>query len=287
MGNKRLLILIVGALSYVPFFGQNSAVPSGNFSFSIQKDSTTIATRYLNLDKGYQRAIPAKGSYAEWLLNQSLHEYGYPTHCYDGREKAHNCQVGVLKVDFIGKDLQQCADAAIRLRAEYLYQTKQYAKIHFNFTSGFRCDYQKWASGYRVHFGKNWSAYWQKDAKEDYSYANFRKYLNTVFNYAGSLSLSKEMVKIPASDVRPGDLLVAGGSPGHVITVMDVLRSADGKRLRLMFSQSYMPAQEIEILRNDDEKGSPWFTVDLSDSEKFISTPEWNFTEDNFMRWKE
>lgn len=281
MGIMRIKLLWAALLFCPLSWGQTGS------SFSICKDSNTVVSRYQNLDTRFQRMQPAKGSYAAWLLNLGLYDYGYPTHLFDGREKSYHCQVGVLKFDFIGKDLQQCADAAIRLRAEYLYQTKQYAKIHFNFTSGFRCDYSKWASGYRVHFGKNWSAYWQKDAKEDYSYANFRKYLNTVFNYAGSLSLSKEMVKVPASDVRPGDLLVAGGSPGHVITVMDVLRSADGKRLRLMFSQSYMPAQEIEILRNYEEAGSPWFTVDLSDNDEVIRTPEWNFTENNFMRGKE
>lgn len=284
---KRIRLFWVCVLSCPLAWGQSASFVEGNASFSIRKDSNTVASRYQNLDSRFRRPEPAKDSYAAWLLNLGLHEYGYLTHLYDGREKSYHCQVGVLNVDLIGKDLQQCADAAIRLRADYLYQTKQYSKIHFNFTSGFRCDYQKWASGNRVHFGQNWAAYWRKDANEDFGYATFRKYLNTVFNYAGSLSLSKEMAKVPASDVRPGDLLVAGGSPGHVVTVMDVLRSADGKQLRLMLSQSYMPAQEIEILRNFDEGGSPWFTIDLSDDDEMIRTPEWNFTERDFMRWKD
>jgi hypothetical protein len=45
------------------------------------------------------------------------------------------------------KDLHQCADAVMRLRAEYLWNEERYDKIHFNFTNGFRVDYTKWIEG--------------------------------------------------------------------------------------------------------------------------------------------
>ncbi len=41
--------------------------------------------------------------------------------------KTHS--LGVLNVRIT--PVQQCADAAIRLRAEYFYGRKEYAKIHF------------------------------------------------------------------------------------------------------------------------------------------------------------
>ncbi|MEZ4798767.1 MAG: DUF4846 domain-containing protein [Flavobacteriales bacterium] len=50
----------------------------------------------------------------------------------------------VVDLEIGTKDLHQCADAVMRLRAEYLWVTQQYDKIHFNFTNGFRVDYTEW-----------------------------------------------------------------------------------------------------------------------------------------------
>ena len=250
--------------------------------YKIDAKGNTILTRYINQDPNYYRSEVGKGSYAEWLLNRELYPVGYKTHLYDGSIKANKCQVGVLKYDLIGEDLQQCADAAIRLRAEFLYETKQYDKIHFNFTSGFRCEYKRWAMGLRVQLKKN-QATWVKTGTPGYDYPSFKNYLKLVFTYAGTYSMSKEMKSVPVENVQPGDVLIFGGMPGHVLTVMDVLRSKDNKTVKMMFSQSYMPAQEIEILKNED--GSPWFTIDLKSEDTTIFTPEFVFNRNQFKRW--
>ena len=205
--------------------------------------------------------------------------------------------MGVLKTDLVGtfskdgkevpSDLQQCADACIRLWAEYLWKNKQYEKIHFKGGNGFVYEYTKWAAGYRVHFDKNWHATWSKDAQPDHSYATFRKYLSLVFTYCGTLTLSKELKKVEAADLRPGDILIYGGSPGHAVTVMDVLRNKKTGQLRVMFSQSYMPAQEIEILANPDDNNAPWFDIDI-EKHPWVNTPQWYFdfnNKSNFRRW--
>lgn len=114
----------------------------------------------------------------------------------------------------IGKrDLQQCADAVIRLRAEYLYKHKAYDRIHFNFTNGFRADYTKWAEGYRISVKGN-QVSWYKSKEKDYSYKTFRAYLDVVFAYAGTLSLAKELTSVPVTSMQIGDVLIQGGSPG-------------------------------------------------------------------------
>ena len=76
----------------------------------------------------------------------------------------------------------------------------------------------------------------------------FRRYLDMVFNYAGTLSLSKELIALPYKNLQPGDVLIQGGSPGHAVVVMDVAVNRDGKKLYLL-AQSYMPAQEIHVLK--------------------------------------
>ena len=56
----------------------------------------------------------------------------------------------VVDMEIGNRDLQQCADAVIRLRAEYLWKHKRYTDIKFNFTSGFTAEYKKWAEGNRI-----------------------------------------------------------------------------------------------------------------------------------------
>ena len=57
---------------------------------------------------------------------------------------------GVLDVDIGNRDLHQCADAIMLLRAEYLYSKGAFTDIAFDFVSGFRAEYSKWMEGYRI-----------------------------------------------------------------------------------------------------------------------------------------
>ncbi|MBO4736813.1 MAG: hypothetical protein J5614_10550, partial [Paludibacteraceae bacterium] len=222
--------------------------------FTVNPDGDDIRTRFVNEDTNYVR--PYNTDYAQWLLNRKLFPFDHKVRYYNGEEKQNSngrnniISVGVLKYDLVGTfsknkerpaDLQQCADACIRLWAEYLWEHKMYDKIHFKNAPGFVFSYKKWAEGYRVHFDKNWKASWSKDAGVDYSYATFRKYLSLVFTYCGTATLAKEMMPVKSTDIQPGDILIWGGSPGHAVTVMDVLRNKQTGKLKVMFSQSYMP----------------------------------------------
>jgi len=189
----------------------------------------------------------------------------------------------VLNVDVGTKDLQQCADAVMRLRAEYLFKNKQYEKLHFNFTNGFKADYTKWKSGYRINVKGN-SVAWIKTTKESQSYESFREYMNTVFNYAGTASLSKELIPIKLSDMQIGDVLIHGGSPGHAVIVVDIAVNPKNNKKVFMIAQSYMPAQDIHILINKNKPAiSPWYELD--ETAIFISTPEWPFENNELKRF--
>jgi hypothetical protein len=283
-------------------------------NFTINPDGKKILTRFVNNDTNWVR--PYNTDYARWLLDRKLFPIDHKVRYYNGEEKQNDggrnkiISVGVLKYDLVGTfsknkerpaDLQQCADACIRLWAEYLWEHKMYDKIHFKNAPGFVFYYKKWAEGYRVHFDKNWKASWSKDAGVDYSYTTFRKYLSLVFTYCGTATLAKEMMSVKSTDIQPGDILIWGGSPGHAVTVMDVLRNKHTGKLKVMFSQSYMPAQEIEILANNEDnyrwtekytKGmwfSPWFEIDEEKS-PVINTPQWTFDLSDgakFVRWRD
>src|ERR1041385_7966294 len=86
---------------------------------------------------GFRRPPAEEGGFDAWLRGLPLRCGHPPVHLYDGRLKANQeAHVAVLDVDVGDKDLQQCADAVIRLRAEYLYACGHEDAITFRFTSG-------------------------------------------------------------------------------------------------------------------------------------------------------
>ena len=213
----------------------------------------TVKTRF-KVPAGYSRIATAPGSFAAWLQNRTLKPAGTHTLTYNGNiARTDPYTAAVLDMSLDQQNLQQCADAVMRLRAEYLYSKKDYKTITFNFTSGFKCDFVHFAEGYRYEQ----SGEWKKLAKKDYSYSSFMKYMNLVFSYAGTLSLEKELQKVNnANDLSIGDIFIKGGSPGHCFIVMNVAVNKAHQK-RFLLAQSFMPAQNIQIVQN----GSPWLSL--------------------------
>ncbi|MDF3027178.1 MAG: hypothetical protein K0S23_1485 [Fluviicola sp.] len=242
---------------------------------------TSIATRFLPPD-GYERKPQDSSSFGFYLRNLPLKKHGSAVHLYDGSLKGNqSAHVAVINMSVGNRDLQQCADAVMRLRGEYLFRNKMFSDIHFRFVSGFNCEYTKWREGNRVALKGN-AVFWQKSAAADKSYASFLKYMETVFNYASTLSLNKELRSIELKDVEIGDVLIRGGSPGHAVIVVDLAENADGEKLVLL-AQSYMPAQEIQVLMNPMNRTiSPWYN--LNEGMK-IYTAEYTFEKFQLKRF--
>ena len=214
----------------------------------------TVATRF-KVPAGYKQVAVEPGSFAAYLQNLPLKPAGTPTKTYRGdvaRTDVYTAAVVDMSVG--NQDLQQCADAVMRLRAEYLYHQKRYDAIAFHFTSGFRCDYVHYATGYRYRNDR-----WMLKAKIDYGYANFMQYMNLVFSYAGTLSLQQELKSVQdIKELKAGDIFIHGGSPGHCFIVMDVVENNQHKK-QFLLAQSYMPAQNIQVLQYNNH---PWFSLD-------------------------
>jgi len=202
---------------------------------------------------GFKRIQAPFGSFAAYLQALPLRSSNAQTRTFSGAVARTDPYTAAVVDMSIGEtDLQQCADAVIRLRAEYLYKQKNYKAISFNFTSGFTCDFIHYADGYRYANER-----WVLQGKKDYSYANFMRYLTLVFSYAGTLSLEKELKAVTnANDIRIGDVFIKGGSPGHCFIVIDLVENSAHKK-QFMLAQSFIPAQNIQVLRN----GSPWFSL--------------------------
>ena len=213
-----------------------------------------VLTRF-KIPAGYQHSSSASDGFGSWLQTLPLRPAGTPARTYKG-DIAHTevYTAAIVDMSIGNQDLQQCADAVMRLRGEYLYQQKNYKAISFNFTSGFRCDFMHYANGYRYNNGN-----WILKAKKDYSYASFMRYMNLVFSYAGTLSLQKELKRVnnPAG-LKTGDVFIKGGASGHCFIVMDVVENAQHHK-KFLLAQSFMPAQNIQVLQYN---GDPWFSLD-------------------------
>ncbi len=171
---------------------------------------------------GFERLPADPNSFAHYLRQLPLKPPGTRVRYYDGREKENpDIYAAVVDLPIGTKNLHQCADAIIRLRAEYLWRTRQNDQVHFNLNNGFRVDYARWRKGERVKVVGNQTS-WQPGAATSNTYATFWSYLEFIFTYAGTLSLSKEIQPVSVSDLQIGDIFIQGGSPGHAVIVVDM-----------------------------------------------------------------
>ena len=244
-------------------------------------EGSTIGTRY-STPEGFKRVEVEKDSFEEFLRNQKLKPYGEKVLYYDGREKpSRGVYDSVIDVDIGDRNLHQCADAIMLLRGEYLYSIGDYDDIKFNFVSGFKAEYNKWMEGYRIKVEGNDIRYY-KATEPSNTYEDFRKFMDMVFAYSGTLSLEKEMDSIDIEDMKIGDVFIIGGSPGHAVIIVDMAMNDANEKI-FIIAQSYMPAQQTQILINsNDENMSPWYS--LKDKEK-LKTPEWTFELDALRRF--
>lgn len=232
----------------------------------ISKTGNTIKTRF-SVPEGYNRIEAPQNSFHAFLQDLPLKEYGTEVLYYNGKvKKNQNVYCSVVDLPIGDRNLHECADAVMRLKADYLFQQKKYAEIHFNFLSD----------------GK--PRYFKDYANGDYSEKKFRSYLNWVFAFANSASLHDEMKPVDnIQNIQPGDVLIQKKNPyGHAVIVVDMAKDADGKKIVLL-AQSYMPAQEIQILINSNDADiSPWYHLEEGD----IHTPEWEFVSGHLRRFK-
>jgi len=232
----------------------------------INPEGKTIQTRF-NTPKNYTRVQLEATHFGTYLRNLPLKAFNSSVKYFDGRTKYNNnVYISVVDMEIGTRDLQQCADAVMRLRGEYLFAQKRLDEIHFNFLSD----------------GK--PRYFKKYANGDHSYKKFRKYMNYIFAYANTASLRKELTKVSdIKNIEVGDVFIQQGNPfGHAIIVVDVAKNEHGEKI-FMLAQSYMPAQETQLLVNkQNAELSPWYKA----KKGTLRTPEWTFETTDLRRFK-
>ena len=86
-------------------------------------------------------------------------------------------------------------------------------------------------------------------------------------------------------DMKIGNVFIQTGNPyGHAVIVVDMAENPDSGKKVYMLAQSYMPAQDIQILVNrKNSLYSPWYLLD----ENSIETPEWRFNANDLKRFSD
>ena len=239
--------------------------------------------RGISLPLGFIYVYDGDSAYSNWLLDLKLKKSN-TVHLYNGKLKSNqDAQFRVLNIDIGKKDLVQCADAAMKLRADHLFEMHLFDQIKFLATSGDEMSFESWLKGIR----------WKEQGAKLVSYNIHKKgshiqqeydsFMELVFSYCGTYSLAKQLKTVNNSrSILPGDVFVYGGFPGHAVTVMAVAKNEEDERIFLL-SQGYMPAQDIHILKNyANGDQDPWYNVsDLYP----LYTPQWKFENGSLKRW--
>ena len=289
MKKVLLILLIINVLSceknnktQASIFSNDSLKSSTESSTSpfIHQDKNTIRERF-SAPEGYQWIKMPSNSFGYFIEHFPLKKYGSPILKYDGTQiPTQNLHEAIFDIDTGVKNLQQCADAVIRLRAEYLWKSKKFDEIKFHFTSGDLFSWNDYKKGVRSFVNGNSVSYRTTESPDD-SYDNFRKYMDVIFNYSGTISLNKETTPVTKnSDLKTGDILITPGSPGHVVFIAGVCKNKNGEKLYLL-GQGFTPAQSIHILKNPFETSlSPWYELDVNTEE--TKTARYYFAPTNF-----
>ncbi len=240
---------------------------------------------------GYVREAEPDDSFASYLRRLPLKPDGAQVKLYDGRLKPNpgiyaaviDLPIGPVGAGRRGqRDLHQCADAVIRLRAEYLFSRERFADIRFHFTSGFLAEYSRWRQGERIAVHGN-DVRWMRTALPGDSRRDFWRFLEMVFSYAGTASLAKELGAVPGDDPEIGDVFIQAGHPGHAVIVVDRAVDRTISRKVFLLAQSYMPAQELQVLHNPGNASlSPWYEAGFGET---LVTPQWTFKAADLKEW--
>jgi len=257
---------------------------SGRWSSASSPSRDTLAGR-IAPPPGFERRPVAAGSFAAWLRGLPLKPEASPVLLHTGASKfRQDVHAAVIDIDVGPRDLQQCADAAMRLRAEWQFATGRARDIAFNDTGSAKpIAFARWADGERPRLSGR-SLAWSRGGERDAGYASFRRYLDVVFAYAGTYSLERELAAVPVAEIAAGDLFIKGGFPGHAVLVADVVRHATTGETRFLLLQSFMPAQDLHVLKNPQSAdGSPWYPLAFGAR---LVTPEWVFPRESLRRWR-
>jgi hypothetical protein len=186
------------------------------------------------------------------------------------RDGDHRFVAAVVAVDVGARDLQQCADMIIRMHAEWQWASGVRDHV-YRAASGLPLSFARYARGERLRVEEGRPRLTIAARAAPPTHAMMRAWLDDVFGWANTGSLSRDARRVEIDDLRPGDFFVMPGFPvGHAVLVLDVARDPAGRRA-LLLGQGFVPAQSFQVLR--PSASETWFVLD--EAAGALATPFW------------
>jgi hypothetical protein len=212
---------------------------------------------------GYQRVAVAPGSFGEWLRGLPLAASGTPVLNNSGEVVYPGDDpyvAAVIAIDVGAGDLQQSADAVMRLHAEWLWASEKPDAISYRSASKLDMPFSRWAKGQRLlPAGPN--VFWVvKNKPREATYNDFRQYMDAVMLWSNNFSLATRAnhVSDPAQ-LTAGDFFLQLRGKGHALLVLDVAQKPTGERVALLGQALQSPAQSMHVMRLG--QATAWFSM--------------------------
>lgn len=238
---------------------ENTAKEIKNKSINFVKD--------IPLPKGFNRLSIDSNGFECFLRNIKIKNNNVIYYYNEAPKENQSHHYKILDISVSKKDLQQCADAVMRIRAEYFFSRKEFGKIQFR-------NGNKMYSYIEFLNRKNKSI----------NHTTLLEFMEFVFINCGTYSLVEMLhSKTNKEDLEIGDVFVKAGSPGHAMLIVDVAINKKTNEKIFLLAQSFMPAQSIHIVKNlNDVNNSPWYFVN---NEFEVKTPGYTFNWQHLKTW--
>ena len=212
---------------------------------------------------GYVRVAVTSGSFAEWLRGLPLAAPNTPvlSHAGDTVFAGDDAYVAsVVAIDVGAGDLQQSADAVIRLHGEWLWASDQQSAISYKSTTKLDMPFSRWAKGQRLLAAGPNMGWVVKGKPKDPTYNDFRQYIDAVMLWSNNVSLAMRATHVgDPAQLSAGDFFLQTRGKGHAILVLDVAQKPTGERVALLGQSLQSPAQSIHVMRLGP--ATAWFSM--------------------------
>lgn len=212
---------------------------------------------------GYTRIALAPGSFGAWLRGLPLAAAGTPVlnNSGDAAFAANDDYVAaVVAIDVGAGDLQQSADAVVRLHGEWLWSNDQLGAIGYRSSTKLDMPFSRWAKGQRL-LASGPNVFWVVKTKpREPTYNDFRQYIDAVMLWSNNVSLATRAKHVAdPAELTAGDFFLQSRGKGHAILVLDVAQKPTGERVALLGQALQNPAQSIHVMRLGHE--TAWFSL--------------------------